>query len=1486
MLLLTIGLLHIPPVQNLAVDKITKYLTESTGYNTSIDYVNIRWFNSVVVDGAKIYDADSLKMISVDEMVITFDLESLIREKDIALKEAWIDGAEVNLRSTDSSGLNVVKWAKKITQRSAEKDSLSEEPPFFAINKISLLNSEFSISNDAKDSIDDGFDFNHFRLKNINADLMNLKAVMQDFQIDVRHLSTYDEKTGLDIHELSTYFNVSKDQMAFYDLNLNMGETHIKDSVVFRFEKPEHMAYFIDSVNISANFSETILHSNELSQFAPELKNFNDRIELSGYFKGTVTSFYADNFNLKLGDHTNLEGSIEIDGLPKINDALFSIDLYNSSIKATDFQKHLPERPFQISNKLGLIKLDGRFDGFIKDFVANGNFETEIGNFNSNTNLEITDNDIATYNGRLSMNNFDIGYFIEDSLYQNMNMIGSIQGSGFTLENADFLLEANISSVGINGYEYNDIVTDGRFAQSFFSGDMTVDDSNFILSASGSVDLRAKDNTLNIEGTFLKANLDELNISSEDMMIASDFKLDFTGIQLDSIEGAIQLRNSYVKYLDEDLIIDSLFFSAKREEDRRSVNVLSNFFDIDLVGDYEFSTILDELTSLNEQYKLIFSSKQDEVKDFLLNRNEPAPFDMQFNANLANISPLIHLFDTAVHVAPNSIFSGTFVNDEKESFSLNAKTDTLRYANIIFINNEFDLNANDMRDSIKVLTLGYLYSEKQIYANTSETESLTMDAVWDGKHIDIVQNIGQESSGNYAEIGAGIDFFPDKTELHFSESNLMALDKTWHISKDNIVVFGDKKIDIKDLNIFNSDQSIDLSGQISILNDSAKTLSVVFDNVGVENINSITNKNYSGIITGNIQAQNLYYNPLISGNLNIDQLRVNEVLVGDVGGSLIWNDRNKLFDLNFEVNRNGNKIIDLRGDFYPSDKTNQLDLKLKFDQANLNIAEPYAEEFLSEMDGTIDGEITVKGNLSSPVLDGNGVISNGALKVNYLNTKYTVNGALELEKDLINFKDFGLTDLNQSLMTVSGVIKHNAFKNIDLDLTGDLDNFNVLNTDAVLGDIYYGQAYASGILDVNGEPDNLSISANVVTQPNTKLYIPIVEEEALEAADFITFINRADTISKDDEKTRIIKKVKVQGLNLDLDINVTPDAYTEIIIDAKTGDIIRGRGNGQLRLQIDSEGDFKMTGGLEITEGAYNFSLYNIITKEFNIEQPSKITWYGDPLTGVMDINASYSQNTSLTPLLNEVGFGAIEGTGSSQGRRFPTKVLLKLNGELLSPQIEFDIDLSGVNTQDFQFQTAIDAFKNKIASDEQELNRQVLSLILLNRFSEQGNLNIGGQTATQNVSQLLSNQLSQFVTQLDENLEINFDLTDLSEEALETFQLRLAYTFLDGRLRISREGGFTNLVDINSIAGDWAAEYLLTRDGKYKVKVYSRTNYDLATSAISSNPTSTTTGASITQTTSFNSISEFFNNVGKKGKEKRKKKRAAKTTEPNSGVN
>jgi hypothetical protein len=174
----------------------------------------------------------------------------------------------------------------------------------------------------------------------------------------------------------------------------------------------------------------------------------------------------------------------------------------------------------------------------------------------------------------------------------------------------------------------------------------------------------------------------------------------------------------------------------------------------------------------------------------------------------------------------------------------------------------------------------------------------------------------------------------------------------------------------------------------------------------------------------------------------------------------------------------------------------------------------------------------------------------------------------------------------------------------------------------------------------------------------------------------------------------------------------------------KSGDIIRGRGNGDLKLQLDTKGEFNMFGPFEFTEGWYNFTLYDIINKEFEIRKGSRISWYGDPYLGLLDINASYNQLASLAPL-----FSTRPDVASAPQirRKYPVEVLLRLEGQMLSPEIHFDIvanDLpqsvqvagkeSGNTTVNLDLEFA--AFKNRL--DEQELNRQVFSLIVLRRIS------------------------------------------------------------------------------------------------------------------------------------------------------------------------
>jgi hypothetical protein len=136
-------------------------------------------------------------------------------------------------------------------------------------------------------------------------------------------------------------------------------------------------------------------------------------------------------------------------------------------------------------------------------------------------------------------------------------------------------------------------------------------------------------------------------------------------------------------------------------------------------------------------------------------------------------------------------------------------------------------------------------------------------------------------------------------------------------------------------------------------------------------------------------------------------------------------------------------------------------------------------------------------------------------------------------------------------------------------------------------------------------------------------------------------------------------------------------------------------------------------------------------------------------------------------------------------------------------------------------------------------------------------------------------------MSQVDENLEIDVDLGSMDQESFNAFQLRLSYTFLNGRLRITRDGtignqattngstsGTTNSSNISSVVGDWTVDDLLTADGKFKVKMYSRTNVNPVNTNLNSQ-NAITTGVSLLYTQSFNELKDILKSNRNKNRRK-----------------
>ena len=303
---------------------------------------------------------------------------------------------------------------------------------------------------------------------------------------------------------------------------------------------------------------------------------------------------------------------------------------------------------------------------------------------------------------------------------------------------------------------------------------------------------------------------------------------------------------------------------------------------------------------------------------------------------------------------------------------------------------------------------------------------------------------------------------------------------------------------------------------------------------------------------------------------------------------------------------------------------------------------------------------------------------------------------------------------------------------------------------------------------------------------------------------------------------------------------------------------MRANGSGKINFKVDTRGGFDMTGDYNIERGDYTFTFQNILNKKFNITRGSKISWTGNPYEAVVDIKAVYTQNLSyLGSVIDSVGKGSLLRNDAQFTRRYPVDVTIHLKDRLLQPTVTFDMKMRDY-PQNPEFNSGVTAFENRIRTDEQELNRQVSNVLLLNAMLPQNAGAFASINLVSSLSELLSNQISNVFSQIDPNLNVDFSVngTALNQDLINNLQLRLSYNFND-RFRLTRSGGFTTLTNqtnAQSLIGDWALEWFITRDGALRFKTYNRNlQTTLNGGTLNNSQTFTAGGASILYTKSFN---------------------------------
>ncbi|MCF8461113.1 MAG: translocation/assembly module TamB domain-containing protein [Flavobacteriales bacterium] len=1406
--------LRSPKVQTRLTQYIAGYLSEELKTEVSVKGVDIGFFNRLILEGLYVQDLKGDTLAYLGDLHL--GLKSISLDKhEVRLNKVRIDDLKFYLHKYEGDEKLSIQFL--LDYFAMPKDTTKSPTWGLTSTALELRNASFQLRNHYSESTNIGIDYKDLDVKSINLLISEIKIDVDTIFGNVDRLSCRENR-GFFLKDFKGIVKVSPTELKVDELLIQTASSDLNLDLHYTYHDWSDYLTFIDSVRMDYTFRESVVNFKDVSFFAPALNGLNEVLKVSGHVYGPVSRMNARNLKLAYGNSTTLQGDLDLDGLPNIRETFLHFNLKRFTTQYSDLVK-VPIPPFEKGNhlivpknisNLGQLDFKGTFTGFLNDFVANGMLNTSVGQLRTDISLKQDENTgKLAYNGELQSLGFDVGKFLEDERIGKVTLNAKVTGSGITKEEINAVLIGNVKSVELVGYDYKNIEVNGEFARSMFSGEVSVNDTNVALVFRGGFDISQQLPQFNFHADVAHANLYELHLLSkrEGATISGVLDVDFTGDDIDNLIGEIEISNgTYQQDGGELFKIENFSLDVTEATGKKNLKLRSGIVDADFNGKFNFRNIPKAVNNLLHKHLPSYAKGIEQLKS-----DEGLEFD--FNIDLKSTELLTYLFAKDLAISDSSNFSGSYSSVHDEIF-LRGKLKEVSYKSIVFDNIQIEAEnpQKEFRLGIfadKVRLTDSLYLASFEVTSFTFEDSLGLVVKWDNK----------TKIANKAFV-QGVASFPKNKEVsfHLEQSLITVAGLDWVVQSDNLLQIDTTEMTFTNFRFLSGDQSIGLNGKIA--KDPNAKLNMKLKNFDLQNFNLATQRSgitLDGKISGSAQISGVYDKLFLTNQLEVDSLVVNNVLIGTGELNNTWIPATRSVQVFGLFQRGDATSLSVVGEFLPgNDRKQNFNIKAMIDQIPLSVFNPYIDKVITDVKGTAKADLSLKGTIKKPELSGIVILKEADLLFTYLNTRFSISDTVEVKPNGFFGNNLEVADETGKLGYINGWLKHENFKNIQFDARLEANDFLALNTNSAMNSLYYGKAYGTGNVHFYGEPKDMHLELSMRTERGTRFNIPLFGAKSVNESDFITFVKPKGTegvVQIEDEF-----KVTFKNLTLDMDIEVTSDAEVQLIFDPKVGDIIKGKGDGDINMSLDKSGNFKMFGNYYINKGEYLFTLQNVINKKFLIEQGGTINWSGSPYDALINIEARYGVRTALYDLM-------YPDTSLIYKKRIQVDCILYMTDNLLNPNITFDVDLPNSDER-----TKTDV-KNKIGvGNVQEMNRQIFGLLVLNRFfpTEDQNqaLQQAGGFLSSSSAEMVSNQLSSWLSKISNDFDIGLNYRPGDNVTSDEVQASLSTQLFNNRILVDGNVGVANTQSSSSnIVGDVNIEYKITSDGRFRVRAFNKSN-------------------------------------------------------------
>ena len=1183
------------------------------------------------------------------------------------------------------------------------------------------------ISEDADDTKpNDYFDGSHIVFNKINATFKKVSFIQDTIKANIDVATK--ERSGFELKKLQADFKLTPQIMEFTKFNLQTKKSHLGDYYAMKFKDFNHdINYYVENIVMNARFKNSVVNSDDIAYFAPDLKTWKKQVEISGKFSGKVEDFNVEDLFLRSGNTMYASGNLQMKGLPYIGKT--NINFSNGVFQASygDVLSIVPSLKNITSPDLaalGNVRFLGTFNGLFNDFLVRGNISTAIGGIYANMSMKFPATGEPAYKGIVTTNQFALGKFIHADMVGLVSFNGTIDGSGFDINKIKTSLDGSFSSFQFNNYTYNDLTFNGALTNKYFTGAFKASDPNFDFTSNVIIDLRGEQPVFNMLGDLEKANFKQLNFTKDSVELTGLFDLDFQGKNIDAFTGNIKVLNATLIHDTTRLDFDSLILNSYFDKDNKKILTLeSNQFNVKLSGQYN---ILDLPNSFQAFLSHYYPAYIHPPKTLPLNQH----FFVDFKTG--NFSKYAQVIDPQLSGLDSSQVTGNINTEDSGRFTFSMKIPYVKYKTYklqnAIIDSKGDFTTLQLTGDIDKIYLG----DSTFFPNTKLNIKSQND------HSVVSVSTSANNTLNDAELSADVYTLPDGVKIDFNQSSFVINDKKWDLEKEGELVIRKEFTSAKNVKFSQGLQEITIETEEEA--NSKNNLVVKLKDVNMGDFTQMITKTprLEGVANGSVYMRDFYGPFTIDADIKIDQFRMDNDSVGIVAANGIYDSKTglvkgKIVSANDKYNFNTDVFYNTK-----DSAKSPLNTTFHLNGTKIGLVNEFLSSVFSDVTGEAYGDLTIKGDFSNPDLLGRVKLINGSLIVNYTKVHYTIDSALfNFNNDGIDFGKFKIYDDLKNTATVTGKLTEKEFQNISYDFDMHTDKLLLLNTTSKDNQQFYGRAIGKASFSLYGPQTDMQMTITGITNDTTHIFIPTTNSKESSDADFITYKHYGTEMKKvvvsDNDDTK---------LNIDLDLTATNIAQIDVILDELTGDVIKATGNGRIQINIPDNGNMTMNGRYNIDRGSYDFNFQSFIRKPFELlpDAGNFIEWDGDPYNANIHIDAQYTaERVSLTDL---IGNQSTDISGAIKGYRGDVYVIAELTGNLEKPHIAFKLDFplgSPVKTDN-----SFTLFLNRLQSDDNEMLKQVTYLIVLGSFAPYGQL--GGNTSTSATS-LSVNTISQKLT-------------------------------------------------------------------------------------------------------------------------------------------